>query len=51
MHLIVNTKKGFNPGDHSSLLVHNACITQLYSYKYSLSWNIHVNSVCTRIQQ
>ncbi len=63
-HLIVNTKKTeemiFDPGhlgDHSPLLVHNSCITQVHSYKYlgvyidcKLSWNVHVSSVCTKIQ-
>lgn len=64
-HLIVNTKKTeeiiFDPGhlgDHSTLLVHNGCITQVHSYKYlgvyidcKLSRDVHVSSVCTKIQQ
>ena len=51
----------FDPGqvgDHAPLLIHEVNIAQVDSYKYlgvhidsNLSWNVHVNSVCTRIQQ
>lgn len=62
-HLIFNVKKAEEiifdpgqPGDHSLLWVHNACITQVYSYKLgvhtdtNLSWEVHLNSVFTSIQ-
>ena len=45
-------------GDHSPLLIHNVTICQVESYKYlgvhienNLSWNLHVNSVCAKVQQ
>ena len=64
-HLTVNTKKTeemvFDPGhvgDHTLLLIQDANIAQVDSYKYlgvhidnNLSWSVHVNSVCSRIQQ
>lgn len=62
-HLIFNVKKAEEiifdpgqPGDHSLLWVHNACITQVYSYKLgvhtatNLSWEVHLNSVFSSIQ-
>ena len=64
-HYTVDTKKteemafyAEHLGAHSPLLGHYACVTQVHSYKYSgghidcnLSWNVHVNSACARIQQ
>lgn len=62
-HLIFNVKKAEEiifdpgqPGDHSLLWVHNAWITQVYSYKLgvhtdtNLSWEVHLNSVFSSIQ-
>lgn len=62
-HLIFNVKKAEEiifdpgqPGDHSLLWVHNACITQVYSYKLgvhtatNLSWEVHLNSAFSSIQ-
>lgn len=62
-HLIFNVKKEEEiifdpgqPGDHSLLWVHNAWITQVYSYKLgvhtdsNLSWEVHLNPVFSSIQ-
>lgn len=64
-YLIVNVKKTeemiFDPksiGDHSPVYIHNGPITQVSSYTYlgvyldcSLTWHVHVDSLCTRLQQ
>lgn len=64
-HLIVNAKNNeqmiFDPksiGDHCPVYIHDVPITQVSSYKYPsvhldcfLTWHVHVDSLCTRLQQ
>ena len=51
----------FNPrsiGDHRPVVIHDSTISQVSSYKYlaiciddSLTWNTHVDSLCSKLQQ
>ncbi len=64
-HLALNVDKTkemvFDPrgvGDHRPVIIHNQTITQVPSYKYlgvffdnSLTWNVHVDNLCGRLQQ
>lgn len=62
-HLVLNVNKTeemvFDPrGDHRPVIIHNKTISQVFSYKYlgvfidnSLTWNTHVDSLCSRLQQ
>ena len=64
-HLVLNVKKTqemvFDPksiGDHRPVVIHDSTISQVSSYKYlgiwidnSLTWNTHVDSLCSKLQQ
>ena len=45
-------------GDHRPVVIHDSTISQVSSYKYlgiwidnSLTWNTHVDSLCSKLQQ